>query len=156
MKITYKNGVYVAPELLSNPTALFHLDRMQQAALRMAPELVDDEMVVTSISREVEERFSYHGTGRALDIRTGLSNRIGMDTEDITMVSQIVWREREGAIFTEAGINSDEKRAKAAYEAAVLWADRIREALGSGYDVVFGIRHRHWSHIHIERDQRDG
>ena len=94
----------------------------------------------TAIGREVDpEKFSYHAVGRAVDIRTGLKLD---DRGDVLLF------ERAGSIANEY--------AEDGYHAVLGWAQLIRNALGDGYDVVYGIEQNHVDHIHIERDKRDG
>lgn len=147
VEIAYKDGVYVSPELLADPEALFHLNRIQQAALRTAPEsMVGDVVMVTSISRPASSDipFSYHHIGRAMDFRTGLDS----PHPDHPSAEQLIWSPRVGAISGED--------AELVYWQAMRWAAKLRLTLGDGYDVVYGIERKHWNHIHVERDRRDG
>lgn len=146
MQLAYKEGVYIAPDLLARPADLFHLDRIQQTALRTAPDrMVDDLVMVTSISRPKTGQFTYHHVGRAIDFRTGLD----LPDNSLLEPEDLVWSFRPGAIDT-GGSTAD------VYFEAMAWAQRLRGVLGNGYDVVYGIDRKHWNHIHVERDKRDG
>ena len=113
-----KEGVWIPPELaLTNPSAMFHLCRMLDTAARTAPEVVDGRICCTAIGRAVDpNKFSYHGIGRAVDIRTGLS--LGDD-------GRPEWRQRIGGIDSTGIVVVGED----IYEHAVIWSQRIRDAL---------------------------
>ncbi|MEE9386403.1 MAG: hypothetical protein V3V08_23560 [Nannocystaceae bacterium] len=140
-----KESVWLPPQLtLLDPSIPFHIKRMLDTAARTAPEVVGGRICCTAIGREVDpEKFSYHGVGRAVDLRTGLS---GTNIEDLAL------QYRDGAITKTESVAFK----KDAYWEAMEWASRLRAALGDGYDVIYGIEQSHTDHVHIERDKRDG
>lgn len=104
---------------------MVHLLRV---AMRTAPPLVQDTLVVTSANDSDHSGHSLHYVGRALDIRF---------TED-----------RAGAIrprITIAGGSREEEQRRAAR----FWAGRMRQQLGPHYDVVV-----EGNHIHAEYDPK--
>ena len=96
-----------------------------RAAAETAPSLVENTLIITEGWRPGVPQASLHPACKAVDIRA----------IDDAM--------RPGAIVGE----DDEQ--KLLYGAR--WAARLREKLGTDFDVVFGPPN-HLNHIHIERD----
>ena len=139
--VVFKDGVQLPLEVWQHS----HMRNIIRAAMIEAPQLVDDTLVVTSVSRGQQMRmkpFSYHQAGeegRAVDFRTGLSG---------TSRDTLEWENRIGAIDPSPFEVQDR------YRAVLLWAQRIRERLGNEYDVIYGIEHNHVDHIHVEHDRK--
>ncbi len=141
--VVFKDGVQLPLEVWQHS----HMRNIIRAAMIEAPQLVDDTLVVTSVSRGQQMRmkpFSYHQAGeegRAVDFRTGLKGNgtINDWTWDLIM-------QAPGAIVSD---NSQE-----AYYLALSWASRMKLRLGNEYDVIYGIEHNHVDHIHVEKDRK--
>ena len=125
-----------------------HMSRIISACMIEAPNLRNQEMVVTSVWRESDNPSSYHeglgdGEPRAVDIRTGIS---GSKRDDL-MVNG--W---PGALVPPITNGGD--TGWMTYLEAEAWSKRIEKRLGCEYDVVYGLVNDHVNHIHIEHDYR--
>ena len=102
------------------------MTELLRVAMRTAPELGQDTLVVTSANDSGHKAHSMHYVGRALDIRyTG---------------------KRMGGIALP-GVVLHAARMEQQRQAARMWAGRMRQQLPEGYDVVV-----EGNHIHAERD----
>jgi hypothetical protein len=91
-----------------------------------APEMVGGVVCITSTWRPAADPASWHHSGTAVDLRTGV--------DGATRRGAVVGLTRETRIENCRG-----------------WATRIKLRLGIDYDVIFGDP-KHIDHIHIEHD----
>ena len=135
--VSFKKGCMLLPEIWDHP----RLMTMVRAAVREAPALFENVMVITSVWRS---GTGYHPKNRAIDIRSGLS---GISRGDLKHVL------RTGAIVPPV-TNATSDLEWLMYLKIVDWAKKIALRLGDEYDVVYGIDRNHVNHIHIEHDER--
>lgn len=123
------NRVAFKPDVcLTDPCLDPCMVHLLRVAMRTAPPLCFDTMVITSANDSEHSAHSLHYVGRALDIRF-----LG---------------ERPGAIkprITVAGGSQEEEQRRGAR----FWVGRMRQQLGPHYDVVL-----EGNHIHAEYDPK--
>ena len=103
------------------------MTELLRVAMRTAPPLWEDTLVVTSANDSKHSGHSFHYVGRAYDIR-------------------YLGPQRTGGIMVPADYTEQQVADKQRLEAR-MWAGRMRQQLPEGYDVVV-----EGNHIHAERD----
>ena len=107
--------------------------KLLQAAMRQAPPLYEDTLVITSATDDTHRTHSLHYVSRAVDIRyTG--QRIGG-----IVVSEDLFHD----------IAERQERQQRQERQARFWAGRMRQQLGPDYDVLV-----EGDHIHAEWDPK--
>ena len=124
-RVAFKPGV-----CLTDPCLDPCMVNLLRVAMRTAPPLVQDTLVVTSANDSKHSAYSLHYVGRALDIRY-TEVRIGGIAPRMT---------------TAGGSQAEEQE-----RAARFWMGRMQQQLGPDYDVVVEA-----NHIHVEWDTRSG